>query len=79
MVIHVVLRYVVQAPLQGGVEAAEIVKSEALQNKMLIHYLQHEVAKFKVFQVVKVKDLGYIVNTESAVVHKSRWCRLWAL
>ena len=57
----------------------EIVKSEALQDKMLIHYLQHEVAKFKVFQVVKVKDLGYIVNTESGVVHKSRWCRWWAL
>ena len=36
----------------------EFVKSKALQDKRLIHYLQHEVAKFKVLEDVKVKDLG---------------------
>ena len=50
--------HVAQAPLQEGVEQLEIVKSEALQDKWLIHYLQHEVAKFKVLEDVKVKDLG---------------------
>ena len=48
----------------------EVVKSEALQDKRLIHYLQHEVATLKDIEDVKVKDLGYIVNTESGVVHR---------
>ena len=48
----------------------EVVKSEALQGKRLIHYLQHEVATLKDIEDVKVKDLGYIVNTESGVVHR---------
>ena len=44
----------------------EVVKSEALQDKRLIHYLQHEVATLNDIEDVKVKDFGYIVNTE--------WC-----
>ena len=36
----------------------EFVKSKALQDKRLIHYLQYEVAKFKVLEDVKMKDLG---------------------
>ena len=48
----------------------ELVKSEALQDKRLIHYLQQEVATLKAIADVKVKDLGYIANTESGVVHK---------
>ena len=43
----------------------EVVESEALQDKRLIHYLQHEVATLKDIEDVEVKDLGYIVNTES--------------
>ena len=39
----------------------EVVKSEALQDKRLIYYLQD-------IEDVKVKDLGCIVNTESGVV-----------
>ena len=35
----------------------DIVKSKALQDKRLIHCLQHVVAKFKVLEDVKVKDL----------------------
>ena len=48
----------------------EVVKSEAVQDKRLIHYLQQEVATLKAIEDVKVKDLGYIVNTESGVVHR---------
>ena len=48
----------------------EVVKSEAVQDKRLIHYLQQEVATLKATEDVKVKDMGYIVNTESGVVHR---------
>ena len=49
----------------------EVVKSETVQDKRLIHYLQQEVATLKAIENVKVMDLGYIVNTESGVVHRS--------
>ena len=48
----------------------EVVKSETAQDKRLIHYLQQEVATLKAIEDVKVKDMGYIVNTESGVVHR---------
>ena len=48
----------------------EVVKSEAVQDKRLIHYLQQEVATLKAIEDVKVKDMEYIVNTESGVVHR---------
>ena len=50
----------------------EVAKSEAVQDKWLIHYLQQEVATLKAIEDVKVKDMGYIVNTESGVVHRHR-------
>ena len=48
----------------------EVFKSEAVQDKRLIHYLQQEVATLKAIEDVKVMDMGYIVNTESGVVHR---------
>ena len=48
----------------------EVVKSETVQDKRLIHYLQQEVATLKAIEDVKVKNMGYIVNTESGVVHR---------
>ena len=39
-----------------------------------IHYLQHEVATVKDIEDVKVKDLGYIVNTESGVGAQAGLC-----
>ena len=36
----------------------EVVKSEAVQDKRLIHYLQQEVATLKAIEDVKVKDMG---------------------
>ena len=59
-----------------GMSAEEVLrqlvvfKLEAVQDKRLIHYLQQEVATFKAIEDVKVMDLGYIVNTESGVVHR---------
>ena len=35
----------------------EVVKSETVQDKRLIHYLQQEVAKLKAIEDVKVMDL----------------------
>ena len=45
-------------------------KSEAVQDKRLIHYLQQEVATLKAIEEVRVTDMGYIVNIESSVVHR---------
>ena len=38
----------------------EVVKSETVQDKRLIHYLQQEVAKLKAIEDVKVLDLGIL-------------------
>ena len=38
----------------------EVVKSETVQDKRLIRYLQQEVAKLKAIEVVKVMDLGIL-------------------
>ena len=53
----------------------EAFKSEAVQDKRLIHYLQQEVATLKAIEEVRVTDMGYIVNIESSVVH---WPVVWA-
>ena len=46
----------------------EVVKSEALQDKRLLHYLQQEVARFQDIEDVEVKDSGYMMNSSFA------WC-----
>ena len=46
----------------------EVVKSEALQDKRLLHYLQQEVARFQDIENVEVKDSGYMMNSSLA------WC-----
>ena len=48
----------------------ELVKSEALQDKRLIHFVQQEVAVFQDIEDVEVNVSGYMKNIVFCVVHR---------